>query len=150
MCNKASCDCQNCGCSKGASVGAPPRTSDLDRMMRRKPSPFRTRRYPMAQDPYGEHLRYGLAKGILSSSHLRQMGLDHMGYQPMAPRFVQTAEGTMIGGTNTSYPPQSAKPYNCRSEVIAALAYGLKYGLVTYDMVAAIGLDGSAIRTCLP
>lgn len=114
------------------------------------PQPFRKNRYPASKDPYAEHLRYGLAKGYLSAVMLAQIGLDAMYYLPPAPQFVRTDKGLMISGTNTAFPPESQKPYKCKSDVIASLAYALKYGIFKDDLVAAIGLDPAAIRSCLP
>jgi hypothetical protein len=166
----ASCGCGG-ACGRKAATGAPKsykeifknrassfkpgvqvRGTDLERMTSGmpQPEPFRTNQYNPSQDPYGEHLRYALAKGLLSSMMLAQIGLDAMGYQPVQPAFVQTGEGTMIAGTNTSFPPRSSEPYDCRSQVIASLAFGLKYGLLNYADIARIGLNPLAIRSCLP
>src|SRR5512135_167507 len=121
--------------------------SDLQRMTDGRVSPFRTARYLPSKDLYAEHLRYGLAKGILSPSMLTMFGLDKMAYLPMTPRFVRTAEGTYIAGTNTFGPPHTMPPYKCNSEVIFALAAALKNGLISRGTVALIGLDPDHVRS---
>ena len=114
------------------------------------PTPYSVPRYTPSQDPYGDNLRYGMAKGHLSGMILRQIGLDPMSYVATPPHFTHTPTGTFITGTNTSFAPPVQKPYNCKSEVIAALAYGLKYGILGFDLVAAIGFDPYAVRSCFP
>jgi hypothetical protein len=161
MNNKNQKAATGCACGGGCGYGrrAPRRKeTDLERQLRMRreaheagpPQPFRTNRYPASKDPYVEHLRYGLAKGLISASMLTQIGLDAMRFLPERPRFVSTAQGLVIAGTRTDAAPTSPKPYACKSDVIASIAYGLKYGVLTYDTVAAMGLDPYAIRTCLP
>ena len=113
-------------------------------------TPYSIPRYLPSQDPYGDNLRYGMARGHLSGMILRQIGLDPMSYVATPPHFTHTPEGTFITGTNTSIAPPVQKPYNCKSEVIAALAYGLKFGILGFDLVAAIGFDPYAVRSCFP
>lgn len=152
-CNKKTCACGNdsCPCAK-TSTGGPVRpnkrifTPKKLRIGKLQSMP----RYLPSMAQYGDNIRYGMAKGYLSALILRQIGLDPMAYLAVPPHLVDTPDGNYLMGTITANAPAVAEPYSCKSEVIIALAQGLKKGILGYDLVAAIGLNPYAVRSCLP
>jgi hypothetical protein len=149
--------CGRCGCGNSgkSEPKATVHVSQLSNMtgpvignkgQRPEPYPVGTWRYAPSKDPYASNLRYGMATGAINAVQLSLMGLDPMAFVPMEPQFVQTERGMMVVGTNTQSPPVPKWPYDPRSHVMLALAYGLKHGIISFDQARALGLEPFYIR----